>query len=86
MIAPIRELPSPFGRGTGGEGIECEANQQLTPPNRTALTLTLSQRERGPALAPATSVTKNACKLCAPLGERAGNAPLEEVVMALRLT
>ena len=40
-------LPSPFGRGVGGEG-RSEANQSphsILPPN--ALTLTLSQRERG---------------------------------------
>ena len=35
-------LPSPFGRGAGGEG-----NREVAIPSRKALTLTLSQRERG---------------------------------------
>ena len=85
MIAPIRkeatnDLPSPFGRGAGGEGVRPETDREATPPEPSALTLTLSQGERGPesasALTPTLSqrerepaaASKNACKLCAPLG------------------
>jgi protoporphyrinogen/coproporphyrinogen III oxidase len=41
-------LPSPFGRGAGGEGDEQSTNHR-------ALTLTLSQRERGPDSGPSSS-------------------------------
>jgi 4-amino-4-deoxy-L-arabinose transferase-like glycosyltransferase len=43
-------LPSPFGRGVGGEGPSADAAQHPpSPPFDPALTLALSQRERGPA-------------------------------------
>jgi nitrogenase molybdenum-iron protein NifN len=71
MIAPVRKLPSPFGRGAGSEGVAGEVNREAVSPDATALTLTLSghrpkvDRERGPV---SKAVTQNACKLCAPLG------------------
>ena len=50
----LKELPSPVGRGAGGEGREgklCGKNEFST---LSALTLTLSQREKGPILLTAT--------------------------------
>jgi uncharacterized membrane-anchored protein len=45
-------LPSPFGRGAGGEGSGSEQSRNaVVPPD--ALTLALSRRERGPASTPA---------------------------------
>ena len=41
-------LPSPFGRGAGGEGIVGRIARKSTAFSLPALTLTLSRRERGP--------------------------------------
>jgi nitrogenase molybdenum-iron protein NifN len=76
MIAAVnnessKELPSTFGKGAGSEGTACKENREVNQLNPTALTLTLShpaasgRREKGLA---SSSVTRNACKLCAPLG------------------
>jgi hypothetical protein len=40
-------VPSPFGRGAGGEGLEKVHKQDNTLSCPKALTLTLSRRERG---------------------------------------
>jgi uncharacterized membrane-anchored protein len=48
-----KDLPSPFGRGAGGEGGgETQQAGNVASPH-DALTLTLSQRERGPEALPA---------------------------------
>ena len=41
-------LPSPFGRGAGGEGVGGPGSQATTAVSLPALTLALSRRERGP--------------------------------------
>jgi propanol-preferring alcohol dehydrogenase len=46
--APSSSLPSPFERGAGGEGFASEHSENIVAPSPPALTLTLSQRERGP--------------------------------------
>ena len=43
----LGSLPSPFGRGAGGEGVAAYIAKRLVAIALTALTLTLSQKERG---------------------------------------
>jgi hypothetical protein len=54
-----KHLPSPFGRGVGGEGCVAGMPQDSGLP-ASALTLTLSQRERGPSCGHALAATGRA--------------------------
>ncbi len=58
MIAPINRescnaFPSPAsGRGAGGEGVPCQPKPEVSSSDPPALTLALSQGERGPRESP----------------------------------
>jgi hypothetical protein len=47
-LEAVRKLPSPFGRGAGGEGFGEMHKWEIAFFQEPALTLTLSRRERGP--------------------------------------
>jgi len=47
LSACLETVPSPSGRGAGGEGFGDDSLRNRSNPEQTSLTLTLSQRERG---------------------------------------
>jgi tRNA dimethylallyltransferase len=86
LVAEVRRLlvnlPSPFGRGAGGEGEVRKKPESGSIPLPTALTLTLSQKERG---LPLGKTARQAVGYQEVIEHLAGKADLAATIEAVKL-